>query len=206
MSTVTADSEVETETAQPPIMLRLLPVLNLTEDQFFDFCQINQDVRIERNAQREITIMSPTGWDSGVQDSEINRQLANWARQNGTGASFSSSAGFCLPNGAMRSPDASWVSFARLNALDTKYRKKFVPLCPDFVIELRSSTDRLHDLKTKMGEYIANGLKMGLLINPDSKQVYVYQPNQAIQQLDNCETVSCESVLPGFELDLRLIW
>ena len=204
MSTLIQEPELATGTS--PIVIHMQPVLNLSEDEFFHFCQINRELRIERNAQGELIIMSPTGGESGDQDSEINMQLRNWSKRNGTGTTFSSSTGFRLPNGSVRSPDASWISYARLNTLSKEQRRKFIPLCPEFVIELRSPSDLLSDLRAKMQEYLENGVQLGLLIVPEQKRVYIYQPNQPVQELEGCDTVSCDSVLPGFELVVKEIW
>ena len=204
MSTILEEPELAVDA--PPIVIQLLPVLNMSEDEFFEFCQINRELRIEKNAEGELLVMAPAGCDSSDFNADITWQLRGWAKRNGTGTSFDSSAGFRLPNKAVRSPDASWVSFARLNALTKKVRQKFLPLCPEFVIELRSPSDRVSDLKAKMQEYIENGAKLGLLIVPEQKRVYVYQPNQPVQELSDCETVSCDSVLPGFVLVVKEIW
>ena len=150
--------------------------------------------------------MSPTGGLSGNREVKIMFQLESWARQNGTGITFSCNTGFRLPNGAMRAPDACWVSNVRLAKVSKSEFNKFVPLCPDFVVELQSSTDRIGDLKAKMDEYIANGSLLGLLIIPDKKQVLVYRPGQDIEQIDQADKIACEPVLPGFELDVREVW
>lgn len=189
-----------------PIVLQMRPVLNLSEDQFFEFCQVNRDLRIERTEQGEMIVMAPAGGDSSGKNAELTRQLANWAKQNGTGKCFDSSCGYILPNSAVRSPDASWISHARLKTLTAEQRRKFMPLCPEFVIELRSPSDRLADVQAKMQEYVNNGVRLGLLLDPDVKRVYLYQPNQPVEILDQCETISCDSVLPGFELIVKEIW
>ena len=197
--------EPETETGTAPLVLHFKPVLNLSENEFFAFCQINRDLRIERTALGEIIVMAPAGFDSSGGNLELLRQLANWALQDRSGVARDSSCGYTLPNGSVRSPDASWVSNERLKLLTKKQRQKFAPLCPEFVVELRSPSDRISDLKAKMEEYIENGALLGLLIVPEKKRVYVYRPNQSVEQLDHCETVSCEPVLPGFELMLQEI-
>ena len=204
MSTLVVEPEISTGT--PPIILQFEPALNLTEDQFFEFCQINRELILERTAQREVVIMSPLGGLSGRREAQINKQLANWAELNGTGEVFSPSTGYRLPDGSVRSPDASWVSFAQLKKLTADEAVKFLPLCPEFVIELRSPTDRVKYLQEKMADYMDNGAQMGLLIIPELKQVFVYRKNQPALQVDNCDTISCDPVLPGFELDLRKIW
>jgi len=189
-----------------PLIVHLQPVLNMTEDQFFELCQINRDLRIERNARGELIIMPPEGGETGDRDAEITMQLRTWAKRDGTGTTFGSSTGFRLPNNAVRSPDAAWVLKSRLAKLTAKQKKKFLPLCPDFVIELRSPTDSLSILKDKMQEYLDNGLTLGWLIDPEKKRVYIYRPQAPIEQLEGAETVSGVPVLPGFVLDLRELW
>ncbi len=189
-----------------PVVIRLQPVFDVTEDKFFEFCQLNAEWRIERTAQGEVLIMPPTGGETGSRDAEIITQLRTWARQDGTGIAFGSSTGFALPNGATRSPDASWVERSRLETLTTEQKKKFLPLCPDFVIELRSPSDRLDDLKEKLQEYIDNGARLGWLLDPISRRVYVYLPGSPVECLDNPQNISADPVLPGFKLDLARAW
>ncbi|MBI3756845.1 MAG: Uma2 family endonuclease [Deltaproteobacteria bacterium] len=188
------------------ITLQLRPVIELTDDQFFEFCQLNRDLRIERTTEGELEIMPPAGWKTGERNSEIGMQLRLWAKQDGKGAVTDSSAGFKLPNGATRSPDAAWILYTRLAAMTEEQKGKFLPLCPDFVIELRSPTDSLRVLQAKMREYIDNGVQLGFLIDPQQKQVYVYRPHQPVEILENPETLSGDPLLPGFVLDLREIW
>lgn len=189
-----------------PVVIRLQPVFDVTEDKFFEFCQLNAEWRIERTAQGEVLIMPPTGGETGSRDAEVITQLRTWARQDGNGVAFGSSTGFDLPNGATRSPDASWVERSRLEMLTTEQKKKFLPLCPDFVIELRSPSDRLDDLKEKMQEYIDNGARLGWLLDPISRRVYVYLPGSPVECLDNPQNISADPVLPGFKLDLARAW
>ncbi len=189
-----------------PIVLRLSPLIELTEEQFAQFCELNRDLRIERTATGELEIMSPTKGYTGTKNGEAFRQLANWTVRARTGMAFDSSSGFTLPNGAMRSPDASWVSLSRLSTLTPEDEDRFLPLCPDFVLELRSDTDRLSVLQAKMQEYIANGAQLGLLIDPQDKRVYIYRPDSEVQTLQNPETISADPILPGFTLDLREVW
>jgi Uma2 family endonuclease len=139
-----------------PLILRVRPVLDLSEDQFFALCQLNRDLQIERTAEGEWSIMTPVGGDTSEGNAEINRQLANWAKQDGTGGVFDSSGGFRLLNGAVRSPDAAWMLKSRLVRFSAAQRRQFIPACPDFVLELRSPSDRLTDLHTKMAEYIVH--------------------------------------------------
>jgi Uma2 family endonuclease len=178
----------------------------LTEEQFMHLCQENRDLRFELTAQKELVIMAPTGSESGWRSGEVFLSLGLWAKKDGTGLSFDSSTGFTLPNGAIRSPDASWVRRERWDALTHDQRKKFAPLCPDFVVELRSPTDSLSDLHDKMQEYIDNGARLGWLIDPIGKRAYVYRPGQAVEVLDDPATLSGDPVLPGFVLPVRELW
>ncbi|MBL8190957.1 MAG: Uma2 family endonuclease [Acidobacteria bacterium] len=180
--------------------------LKSTEDTFYELCRQNPDLRLERTAKGEVIVMPPTGGETGSRNSEIARQLGNWKKADGTGAAFDSSTGFKLPNGANRSPDASWITKAKLAQLTLEQKKAFLPLCPDFAIELRSPSDDLDIIKAKMDEYIACGLRLGWLIDPEEKAVYVYRPNVAVQKLQNTLEVSADPELPGFVLDLREIW
>jgi Uma2 family endonuclease len=150
--------------------------------------------------------MSPTGGETGDRNLELGGQVWFWNRQNGLGKAFDSSTGFKLPNGATRSPDVSWIKIERWNALTPEQRKRFLPLCPDFVIELVSESDDLADTQAKMREYIANDLRLGWLINPKSQQVEIYRPNQEIEILQSPANLSGEDVLPGFILDLQPIF
>ncbi|MEJ6481938.1 Uma2 family endonuclease [Nostoc punctiforme UO1] len=186
-----------------PVVLQLQPAIALTEDQFYEFCQLNRDFRIERNAAGELVIMPPTGSET---DERNFRQLWVWTKQDGTGVGFGSSGGFTLPNGAVRSPDAAWIKRTRWEAIPAELRKKFAPICPEFVIELRSETDNLRILQDKMQEYIDNGTQLGWLIDRKQRQVFIYRPNTAIEVLDNPKTLDGEPLLPGFVLDLSQVW
>ncbi len=198
--------DAPTQEGHPPLTIRLRPVLDLTDDQFLELAGINRDLRMELTAERELIVMPPAGTETGDRNAEITMQLRLWAKRDGTGTAFDSSAGFTLPNGAVRSPDASWTVRSRLEALTDEQRRAFAPLCPDFVIELRSPTDRLHVVQDKMQEYLDNGAKLGWLIDPERKRVYVYRPQAPLQELENPVTISGTPVLPGFVLDLREIW
>jgi Uma2 family endonuclease len=181
--------------------------MQMTSEQFFDFCQENRDLRIERNQLGEISIMSPTGSETGNREGNIFGQLWVWSEEDGTGITFSPSAGFTLSTGAERSPDASWIKLERWNALSPNQQQKFAPICPDFVLELRSKSDNLDPLKDKMNEYMREpGVQLGLLIDRKHRQVYIYRPGQAEECLDNPETISCEPVLPGFFLKMSKVW
>lgn len=188
------------------IVLQMSPAIDLSEDNFFYFCQLNSHLRIERNCKGEIIIMSPAGSETGNRNAKLMQQLANWTDIDGTGIEFDSSAGFILPNGATRSPDASWIKLSQWNALSKKEKTKFAPVCPDFVVEIRSPSDSLKLLKDKMQEYIDNGASLGWLIDREKRQLYIYSPNKNVQRLDNPAIVSGDPVLPGFKLNLAKIW
>ena len=189
------------------IVLRMPPELQMTDDQFFKFCQFNRDLRIERNKLGELLIMSPTGSDTGYREGNIFGSLWVWAKKDGTGIAFTSSTGFTLSTGAERSPDASWLRLERWNALSPEQRQKFAPICPDFVVELRSPSDNLKPLQEKMQEYMNEpGVQLGWLIDRKNRKVYIYRPNREVECLDNPGTVSGDPVLPGFVLDLSEVW
>ena len=188
------------------LRIRLQPALCPTDDQFYEFCRINRELRIERGAEGEVTVMPPAGWESARKNARITYRLEAWAMQDGTGAAADSSAGYVLPNGAVRSPDASWVSNARLATLTEEQRSRFLPLCPDFVIELRSPADRLPALQDKMAEYMANGASLGWLIDPVNREVFVYRPGLNVERLDAPESLSGHPVMTGFELRMDDVW
>ena len=196
----------ETEAREPYLTIHLSPAIDLTEDQFFELCQINSDLRLERNAKGDIIVMPPTGGETGNRNTSITGQLYYWTKRDGTGAAFDSSAGFKLPNGADRSPDAAWVSHERLGQLTPEQKRKFIPLCPDFVVELLSRTDSLATTQAKMIEYLDNGARLGWLINADAKRVYVYRPGAPVEDLKDVTQVSADPELSGFTLDLQDIW
>jgi Uma2 family endonuclease len=189
-----------------PMVLQLQPAIALTEDQFYEFCQLNHDFRIERNPAGELVIMPPTGSETDERNFDIIVQLGIWVKQDGTGVGFGSSGGFTLPNGAVRSPDAAWIKRDRWEAIPAELRKRFAPICPEFVIELRSETDNLRILQDKMQEYIDNGTQLGWLIDRKQRRVFIYRPNIAVEQLDNPKTLNGEPLLLGFVLDLSQVW
>ena len=174
----------------------------MTEVEFFDFCQVNRGFRIERTAHGEIIVMPSSGGEAGRRNLEAGATLYQWAQADGTGVAFDSSTGFLLPNGSERSPDFAWVKLARWETLTQEQRERFPPLCPDFVGEIRSRTDRLATLQSKMQEYIENGTQLGWLIDPTERKVYVYQPGASVVCLDNPETLTGDPVLPHFRLNL----
>ena len=188
------------------VILQIPKSLKFTDDKFVEIVAANKDLRLELSSQGELSIMSPTGGETGNRNFEMCLDLGYWNRQNGLGKAFDSSTGFKLPNGATRSPDVSWIKIETWNALTPEQRKKFLPLCPDFVIELVSESDDLADTQAKMREYIANGLRLGWLINPKSQQVEIYRPNQEIEVLQSPTSLFGEDVLPGFILDLQPIF
>jgi Uma2 family endonuclease len=189
-----------------PVTILLQPVINLTDDQLFALCQQNRELRMERTAQGELLIMPPTGGETSDRNAELTMQLRLWAKHEQTGIAFDSSGGFLLPNGAMRSPDAAWVRRARLTNLTQEQKQKFLALCPDFVIELRSPADRLSTLQAKMEEYIQNGAALGWLIDPQDRRVCIYRPERPVEWLENPTTLSGDAVLVGFVLNLQEIW
>lgn len=188
------------------VVLRLPPGMAMSDDQLFEFCQINEHLRIERTAEGDLVIMPPECLDSGMIGMDVAGPVWNWAKANGTGVVFSSSAAFTLPNGAMRSSDVAWIRRERWEALPREERRKFGHICPDFVVEVRSPSDSLRREQAKMQEYIDNGARLGWLIDPLGKQVYVYRPGAPVERLDNPETVSGDPVLPGFVLEPRGLW
>jgi Uma2 family endonuclease len=189
-----------------PLLVRLHPVVNMTDAQFFDFCQLNRELRIERTATGDLIIMPPTGSATGGRNFNLIGQLWRWTDQDGTGIGFDSSTGFTLPNGAQRSPDAAWIKLDRWNQLTEEQQERFAPISPDFVVELRSPSDNMTDLQAKMQEYIENGVQLGWLIDRPQRQVFIYRANVSVEQLDNPDHLSGESLLPGFVLDLSKIW
>ncbi|BAZ16242.1 hypothetical protein NIES4071_81170 [Calothrix sp. NIES-4071] len=184
------------------VVLNLEPVAHITDEQFYQLCMANRDLSLELNASGELVIVSPVGGESGNNEAGLITDLEIWNRQSKLGKVFSSSTIFRLPNGANRSPDAAWVSLERWNALTPEQRKKFPPLTPDFLIELRSETDTLKRLQEKMKEYLENGLRLGWLVNPQNQQVEIYRQGQPVSVLALPVRLSGEDVLPGFELQL----
>lgn len=187
------------------LTLNLSPITKLTSEQFQQLAAANRDLRLERDKEGNLIIMPPAGWGTGERNAELIYQIKAWSRQNKEGIAFDSSTGFTLPNGAERSPDAAWVRRERIEAINPD-PDKFLPLAPDFVIELRSSSDRLKILQTKMEEYRDNGVRLGWLIDPQRKTVEIYRPGQEVEVLENINFLSGEDVLSGFRLDLSEIF
>jgi Uma2 family endonuclease len=188
------------------LTLNLNPIIKLTDDQFFQLCQENENIRLERTAKGELIIMSPAGGETSSSNAGLTAQIWIWNESHKLGKVFDSSTGFKLPNGADRSPDASWVKLERWNALTPEQQKKFPPLCPDFVVELMSPSDSLKEIQDKMKEYRDNGAVLGWLINRKSRQVEIYRLNQEVEVLESPANVSGEDVLPGFILNFESIW
>jgi Uma2 family endonuclease len=192
---------------QPEALFLELPstiTLNVTQEQFEALSAANRDLRLERTATGELIVDPPTGGESGKRNLRISTQLGNWFEAHeDLGVAFDSSTGFKLPNGADRSPDASWISRERWDSLTPQQQKGFVPLCPDFVVEFRSESDSLPKLQAKLQEYIENGTRLGWLIDPQNSQVEIYRPGRDVEVLENPNSLTGEEVLPGFVLNLR---
>lgn len=198
---------VKSETMTLPIDLSaLISARQMSCAQFYEFCRTNPELRIERSANGEVTVMPPAFSDTGNRNLKISQQVGNWADENNSGEVFDSSAGFTFPNGATLSPDTAWIQADRWQALSPEEQASFAPIVPDFVVELRSSSDSLVSLQDKMDEYIANGVRLGLLIDRNNQQVHIYRPNAAPVILEHPELVSCEPELPGFMLKMVKIW
>jgi Uma2 family endonuclease len=179
--------------------------INLTDEQFWQLCQHNREYRFETNSQGDLIIMPPTGSDTGKRNFDIIVQLGIWNKKFKLGVAFDSSTGFTLPNGAKRSPDASWIKLDRWNNLTKEEQEKFAPICPDFLIELRSKTDLLKPLQEKMQEYLNNGASLGWLIDRQNQKVEIYRVNKAVEILTSPSSLSGENILPNFTLDLTEI-
>jgi Uma2 family endonuclease len=178
----------------------------LNDDEFFDFCMKNADLRIERLANGEIVIMPPAGLESGYRNNEISAQLRNWARTDGRGLTFDSNTEFILASGAAFAPDASWILKSRLARFTKEEKQRFGRICPDFVIELRSQSDRLPSLKAKMEEWIRNGAKLGWLIDADKRTVFIYRPGKPVQEVRDARVIEGEAPVEGFRLNLEAVW
>ena len=183
-----------------------LSSLKLTDEQFYQLCITNPEQPLELTSEGVLIVMPPVGGESGNREADLLIDLGIWNRQTQRGKVFSSSTVFKLPLGSQRSPDAAWVELSWWNALSAEDRSKFPPLAPDFVIELRSRTDKLSDLQDKMLEYRDNGVRLGLLINPQNRIVEIYRIDRAIEVIESGNSIDCDNVLPGFSLDLTKIW
>ncbi|MEX0270088.1 Uma2 family endonuclease [Leptolyngbyaceae cyanobacterium UHCC 1019] len=188
------------------VIVQLDPILQLTDEQFLEICRANPEVKFEQTAQGELIIVAPTGGETGSHNSELNADFVVWNRQTKLGVVFDSSTCFVLPNNAKRSPDVAWIAKERWTTLTLEQRRRFPAIAPDFVLELLSPSDSLADAQAKMREYVENGVRLGWLIDPDTKQVEVYRPGQPVGILSHPDTLSNEDVLPGFVLNLNSIW
>ena len=188
------------------ITVNLNPIIQLNENQFYQLCRENPEVKVERNVKGEILIMSPTGGGTGKRNFEIGIEFGIWNRQTKLGVCFDSSTCFKLPNGANRSPDVAWIKNDRWNALTPEEQEKFPPIAPDFVLELMSPSDSLPETQAKMQEYINNGVKLGWLINRKMRQVEIYRLGKAVEILDFPQQLLGEDILTGFILDMQIIW
>ena len=197
---------VTTEPSTPAVLALNVQSMGLTDEQFEKLCQDNPDLRIELTSKGELIIMPPTGMKTGWRNSKITGRLWEWTEKDGSGLSFDSSTLFTLPDGSKRSPDASWIRRERVEKLSQEEQAGFAAIVPDFVIELRSPSDRWPVLEEKMLDYMRNGVQLAWLIDPTSKRVYVYRPNQPVETLDNPETVSAQPELAGFSFNVQEIW
>ena len=197
---------IEPDVAMPYRLALNVRALEMTEDQLARLSSDNRDLRLELTAEKELIIMPPAFSETGWQELELARQVGNWAKQDGTGRVFGPSAGFTLPNGAVRAPDVSWILLSRWEGLSAEERRGFAKVCPDFVIELRSESDSLREVQFKMSEYMESGARLGWLIDPRNGRVHVYRPGQPVEILEEPASVSGDPVLPGFVLDLSAVW
>ncbi len=199
-STVREGSSTYLVTPRELLPMRIRPARPIDDDELFELCAQNRDLRIERTAEGELIIMPPTGGETGNINFKLIAKLGAWVERDGTGVGFDSSTGFILPNGAERAPDAAWVTRARWEALAPEQRRKFPPLVPDFVLELRSPSDRIADVKEKMEEYVAQGVRLAWLVDAEDRSVHVHRPDQPVEVVR--DVVRGDPVLPGFELRL----
>ena len=186
--------------------ISLEPVIHITDEQFYELCQANPNVKFERSAAAELIIMAPTGGETGSYNSEINADFVIWNRQTQLGKVFDSSTCFKLPKGGERSPDVAWVALERWNKLTREQQRKFPPIAPDFVLELLSPTDSLQKTQAKMQEYMSSGVRLGWLVDRDNHYVEIYRMNQPVEVLRNPEQLSGEDVLPEFVLNMNIVW
>jgi Uma2 family endonuclease len=186
--------------------LNLDSAIELTDEQFYKLCRNNPDLKFERNVHGELIIMPPTGGETGRRNTNLITDVNLWNRQTRLGQVFDSSTCFKLPNGADRSPDVSWIRQDRWDALTPEQKEKFPPICPDFATELMSLSDTLKTVQAKMQEYVENGLQLGWLLNRKDRQVEIYRPDRTVESLRSPTSLSGETILPGFVLDLGFIW
>jgi Uma2 family endonuclease len=201
---MTATLTPPTEERDEALVLHL--GLKMSGDEFYDFCMRHEDLNLELSSEGDLIVVPPTGGKTGIRNSKLNFRFGLWAEKDGTGETFDSSSMFSLPNGAKRSPDLCWIKKERWEALSEKEQEKFSPICPDFVVELRSPSDSLKRLQKKMEEYVENGAQLGWLLDPSTRKVYVYRPGAEVEALEDPEAVSGEPLLRGFTLDVRALW
>jgi Uma2 family endonuclease len=194
-------NDIETES---PILIQ--PARQMSEQEFFAFCEANPDLKIERTTEGEILIMPPAGWESSNRNTDLLQQLQVWTKRDGRGKAFDSNTLFMLPSGAGLSPDAAWIARSRLATLTKEQKQKFGALCPDFVVELRSPSDRLSALQAKMREWIDNGAQLAWLIDPESRTIHIYRPGKRTERLVNVARVAGEGPVAGFVLEMADIW
>ena len=192
--------------AEMPLPLRFRPETPMSDEELMRFCAANEAVRVERDANGEILVMTPAGSKTSQMNSRITRLLDEWAEEDGRGVAFDSNGGFTLPDGSMRAADAAWVDRKKWDALSARDQERFAPLCPDFVIELRSPNDSLTELKTKMEHWITNGARLGWLIDPENKAVSIYRPGEQPEVLTHPTSVQGNGVMAGFELVMARVW
>ena len=197
-------TQIQDDAYIPPELIGVTQ--RVTPEQFEELCRRYRKLRLELTSSGELIVMPPTGAETGRQNSNLTYQLESWSRKDGTGVCFGDTAGFTLPNGAIRSPGASWIKREKWDSLTDQQKERFGPWCPHFVVELRSPSDRLNELRNKMLEYIETGASLGWLIDPKKRQVYVYRPDDEVVILDDPETISGDPLLPGFKLDLTKLW
>jgi Uma2 family endonuclease len=195
-----------TQTAMTAYTINLNPVLDISDEQFYQLCRTNPELKFERSPTKELIIMSPTGGETGSHNAEISADFVIWNRQTKLGKVFDSSTCFRLPGGGDRSPDVAWIKQTRWDSLTPEQKEKFPPIAPDFVLELTSPTDSLKEAQAKMREYRASGVKLGWLIHRKTRSVEIYRIGQAVEILDSPITLSGEDILPGFILDLKAVW
>lgn len=188
------------------LTLNFNSILRLTDEHFYQLCQDNPELKLERTASGELVVMSPTGGETGKRNFDLSVELGLWNRHTKLGVAFDSSTGFKLPNGATRSPDVAWIPQSRWDALSIDQRKRFLPLCPNFLIELLSPSDTWEEGVAKMQEYQENGNELGWLLNPEFQKVAIYRLEQSVEVLESPTTLFGEEVLPGFVLELQRVW
>jgi|SRR5215470_12893663 len=189
----------------PPELIALTH-RTVTPEEFEELSARYRDLRLELTSTGELIVMPPTGAETGSLNADLIYQLMAWTKKDATGVCFDSDTGFTLPNGAIRSPDAAWIKREKWDRLTDQQKKRFAPWCPDFVVELRSPSDRLSEVRNKMVEYMETGASLGWLIDPIKRQVYVYRPNEEVIILDNPASISADPLLPGFTLNLTELW